>query len=377
VSAISVRGVSKLWGATKAVDDVSFEAAVGRLVVLLGPSGCGKSTTLRLIAGLESVSAGRVFIAGEDVTDRPPAARNVAMVFQSYALFPHLTVAENIVFGLRVRRVPAAARAERLARVSAVLGLEGLLARKPSQLSGGQQQRVALGRAIISERPVCLMDEPLSNLDAQLRAEMRREIRALQQSLGITMVYVTHDQTEAMTMADQVVLLREGRVEQDAAPVELYARPATAFAARFVGTPPMNVLQLAEGPRGAVLRGTEGPPVVEGGAEGRLLGVRPEDVRFTDGDGVPVRIVSVEYLGAESIVTCAVARQTLAVRTPGRVDLPPDGPARVRWSPHAVHLFDETTGRRCDDAVRAGAVVQAGTREPLASPRRDAEGGTT
>jgi len=326
VSAISVRGVSKAWGPTRAVDDVSFEVGVGTLAVLLGPSGCGKSTTLRLIAGLEQVSAGRILIGDVDVTARPPVARNIAMVFQSYALFPHLSVAENIVFGLRVRRVPSAERARRLARVADLLGLEQLLERKPSQLSGGQQQRVALGRAIIAEKPVCLMDEPLSNLDAQLRVEMRREIRALQQKLGMTMVYVTHDQTEAMTMADQVVLLRSGRVEQDAPPAELYARPATAFAARFIGTPPMNVLRLA-------------------GSPGHLVGVRPEDMRFADG-GLPVRVTSVEYLGADSIVACAAGAETLAVRVAGRVELAEGKHAHVAWAPEAQHLFDIETGRR-------------------------------
>jgi sn-glycerol 3-phosphate transport system ATP-binding protein len=326
VSAISVRGVSKAWGATRAVDDVSFEAAVGTLVVLLGPSGCGKSTTLRLIAGLEEVTAGRVFIGDADVTALPPVRRNISMVFQSYALFPHLTVAENIVFGLRVRRVRAAERSARLTRVAELLGLGALLDRKPSQLSGGQQQRVALGRAIIAEKPVCLMDEPLSNLDAQLRVEMRREIRALQQKLAITMVYVTHDQTEAMTMADQIILLRAGRIEQDATPVELYARPATAFAARFVGTPPMNVLRLPEAP-------------------GRLVGVRPEDVRFAD-TGVAARVVGVEYLGADSIVTCALGSETLAVRAPGRVDLAEGKSTHLTWAPAAQHYFDATTGRR-------------------------------
>jgi sn-glycerol 3-phosphate transport system ATP-binding protein len=353
VSAISVRGVSKLWGSTKAVDDVSFEAAPGQLLVLLGPSGCGKSTTLRLIAGLETVSAGRVFIADEDVTDRPPAERRIAMVFQSYALFPHLTVAENIVFGLRVRRVPAAERARRLARVASLLGLDGLLARKPSQLSGGQQQRVALGRAIIAEKPVCLMDEPLSNLDAQLRAEMRREIRALQQSLGITMVYVTHDQTEAMTMADQVILLRDGRVEQDGAPGDMYTRPATTFVARFIGAPPMNMLHLSDGPAGAVVCGTAGPAVPGGKSGETLLGVRPEDVRLADRDGVPVRVMTVEYLGADSIITCKAGTETLAVRVPGRVALAPGAPAAVTWSPESVHLFDEATGRRRDNLVPA------------------------
>ena len=346
-SAISVRRVSKTWGAVRAVDDVSFEAAAGTLAVLLGPSGCGKSTTLRLIAGLESVSAGRVRIGDQDVTELPPARRQISMVFQSYALFPHLTVAENIVFGLRVRRVGAAERNRRLNHVAELLGLARLLDRKPSQLSGGQQQRVALGRAIIAEKPVCLMDEPLSNLDAQLRHEMRREIRALQQKLGITMVYVTHDQVEAMTMADQVILLREGRVEQDATPAELYRHPATVFAARFIGTPPMNVLALEDAPGGAVVRGTDGPTVSPGQGEGVLLGVRPEDVALTNGPGLVARVTAVEYLGADSIVTCAAGDQTLAVRAPGRVELPQGSAVTLTWKPEATHLFDAATGTRC------------------------------
>ncbi len=344
MSAISVRAVSKAWGPTRAVDDVSFEAAAGTLVVLLGPSGCGKSTTLRLIAGLEPVTAGRVFIGDEDVTERPPAGRQIAMVFQSYALFPHLSVAENIVFGLRVRRVPARERARRLARVADLLGLERLLDRKPSEISGGQQQRVALGRAIIAEKPVCLMDEPLSNLDAQLRVEMRREIRALQQKLGMTMIYVTHDQTEAMTMADQVVLLREGRIEQDGHPADLYARPATAFAARFIGTPPMNLARLGDGPRGAVVHGTDGPAVLEQGGAGLLLGVRPEDVRLVESGGLAARVATVEYLGADSIVTCAVGTETMAVRAAGRVELGEGKPVHLDWRAAAQHVFDAATG---------------------------------
>ena len=197
---------------------VSIDIAPGSFTVLLGPSGCGKTTCLRIVAGLETATDGRVEIAGRDVTNLPPAARGVAMVFQSYALFPHLSVAENIVFGLKARRVPPPERARRLARAVEILGIGHLLERKPGQLSGGQQQRVALGRAIVAETPVCLMDEPLSNLDAQLRADMRREILALQRRLGITMLYVTHDQTEAMGMADQIVLLRDGHIEQDAPP---------------------------------------------------------------------------------------------------------------------------------------------------------------
>jgi sn-glycerol 3-phosphate transport system ATP-binding protein len=334
VSAISVEHLSRWWGVTRAVDDVSFEAAAGRMLVLLGPSGCGKSTTLRLIAGLETATHGRIAIGGVDVTRRPPAERRVAMVFQSYALFPHLSVAENIVFGLRVRRVGAAERRARLARVADLLGLGALLERRPSQLSGGQQQRVALGRALIAEAPVCLMDEPLSNLDAQLRLDMRREIRGLQQSLGITMVYVTHDQTEAMSMADQVILLREGRVEQDAPPEALYARPATAFAARFIGTPPMNVLALAD--------------------RRRLLGVRPEDVRIgadRQPGAVEATVRSIEYLGADSILMCAIGAQALAVRVPGRVRLAPGARVHLVWAPEAAHVFDAETGHRRDDVM--------------------------
>ena len=353
MSAISVEHLSRWWGPTRAVDDVSFEAVAGKMLVLLGPSGCGKSTTLRLIAGLEAATAGRIAIGGVDVTHLPPSSRRLSMVFQSYALFPHLSVAENIVFGLRVRRVAAADRGARLERVATLLGLDGLLERKPSQLSGGQQQRVALGRALIAETPVCLMDEPLSNLDAQLRLEMRREIRALQQSLGITMVYVTHDQTEAMSMADQVILLRDGRVEQDAAPDELYARPASVFTARFIGTPPMNILTLADGAGGAVIAGTDGPPLLGRRGTGLLLGVRPEDVRLEVGmisGSVGASVRSVEYLGADSILACAVGSQTLAVRAPGRVTLSPGAPVRLSWSPDAAHVFDAQSGSRRDDA---------------------------
>src|SRR6187401_1351765 len=261
---VRLAGITKTWGSSAAVENVSFSAPDGHLVALLGPSGCGKSTTLRLIAGLETATAGMISIAGRDVTALPPAKRGVSMVFQNYALFPHLSVAENILFGLKVRDVPRAERDARLKRAAGILGLDALLERKPSQLSGGQQQRVALGRAIVAETKVCLMDEPLSNLDAQLRQEMRREIRALQLKLGITMVYVTHDQTEAMSMADQVVLLNAGRIEQDAPPAELYARPASVFAARFIGTPPMNI-------------------VAAPGRPGLRLGVRPEHVRLVDG----------------------------------------------------------------------------------------------
>jgi sn-glycerol 3-phosphate transport system ATP-binding protein len=347
MSSIRLIHVSKVWGTTRAVDGVTLTADAGRLLVLLGPSGCGKSTTLRLIAGLETVTSGRIWIGETDVTELPPAARRLSMVFQSYALFPHLSVRENIVFGLRVRHVPAAERERRLARVAALLGIGPLLERKPGQLSGGQQQRVALGRAIVAETPVCLMDEPLSNLDAQLRHDMRREIRTLQQTLGITMVYVTHDQVEAMSMADRVVLLRGGRIEQDAAPDTLYARPATVFAARFIGTPPMNVLRLADGAGGATIRGTDAPRLFACAGEHRLLGLRPEDIRISD-TGVPAHLVDGEYLGADTILTCTVGDETIAVRAPGRVSIEPGAKIRLDWDAASMHVFDATTGRRLD-----------------------------
>ncbi len=349
--AIDVEDLTKRWGDATAVDGVTFTAPEGRFTVLLGPSGCGKSTTLRLIAGLDEATSGRITVDGDDVTRLPPARRNLSMVFQSYALFPHLSVAENILFGLHVRRVPRGEREARLRRTADLLGLSGLLDRRPSQLSGGQQQRVALGRAIISERPICLMDEPLSNLDAKLRHEMRVEIRALQAKLGISMIYVTHDQAEAMSMADRVILLREGRLEQDATPEEIYQRPATTFAARFIGTPPMNILHLAAGNGGAVVAGSDGPAVLADAEPDIALGVRPEDIGLTDAGGLPAVVENVEYLGADTIVDCRVGEQPIVVRTGGRVRPSPGAPIRLAWEPEATHCFDLASGRRRDDVV--------------------------
>jgi sn-glycerol 3-phosphate transport system ATP-binding protein len=325
VSAIQLEHVAKHWAGARALDGISFEADAGSFVVLLGPSGCGKSTTLRLIAGLDTPSAGTIRIGGRDVTRLAPAQRGISMVFQSYALFPHLTVAENIVFGLRVRRVRD--RDARLARAAEMLGLGALLQRKPAQLSGGQQQRVALARAIVAETPVCLMDEPLSNLDAQLRGEMRREIRQLQRRLGMTMVYVTHDQTEAMTMADRVVLMKDGKLEQVASPDELYARPRTAFAARFIGSPPMNLFEHG----------------------GTWIGVRPEDLALGERErALDAKVETVEYLGADSLVAARRADgvETLLVRVPGRPHWVPGQTVRIGWSPQHEHHFDKNTGER-------------------------------
>jgi len=336
---VRLEGITKTWGAAAAVEDITFSAPAGHLVALLGPSGCGKSTTLRLIAGLETASAGTIRIAERDVTALAPAKRGVSMVFQNYALFPHLSVGENILFGLKVRDVPRAERDARLKRAAGILGLDALLERKPSQLSGGQQQRVALGRAIVAQTRVCLMDEPLSNLDAQLRVEMRREIRALQRRLGITMLYVTHDQVEAMTMADQVVLMRAGRIEQDATPAALYEKPATIFAARFVGTPPMNVLAATLVP--------DQPMPAGHSRENLAIGVRPEDARI-GASGVPASVASVEYLGADTLVETRIAEQSFIVRLPGRANAAAGETVRVSWDPAAAHWFDLSSQRRID-----------------------------
>ena len=352
MSAIAVENVAKHWttaeGQVRAVDDLSFSLDEGTLNVLLGPSGCGKSTTLRLIAGLEPADRGRILIGGRDVTHLPPAQRNIAMVFQSYALFPHLSVAENIVFGLKVRNVPEGDRTRRLQRVADLLGLAKLLDRKPSQLSGGQQQRVALGRAIIAEARICLMDEPLSNLDAQLRAEMRSEIRNLQRALGITMVYVTHDQVEAMTMADRVILLNAGRIEQNGTPVDLYETPSDVFVARFIGTPPMNLLPLEAGEGGAVIAGTDGPVVGPQEHVGRTLGVRPEHIALARETGVDSKVEGVEYLGADSLLTCKVGGRAVAVRVAGRVGLSRGDAVRLAWARGAQHFF-AASGKRIQD----------------------------
>ncbi len=331
-ASIRLEGIGKAFGGASAVHHMDLTIAAGQFCVLLGPSGCGKTTCLRIVAGLETADRGRIWIGGRDVTALPPAQRGLAMVFQSYALFPHMTVHENIQFGLRARSVPPPERTRRVAEAAGMLGITALLDRKPGQLSGGQQQRVALGRAIVAQAPVCLMDEPLSNLDAQLRAEMRREILNLQRRLGLTMLYVTHDQTEAMGMADQVVLLRAGRVEQDAAPDALYDRPDTVFAAGFIGQPPMNLVP------GAAI-----------GLAAHTAGLRPEALHLADA-GIAVQVTHAEYLGADSVLTTSTmssgtGQATLLVRVPGRV-LPPTGTVlHLAYAPQDLHSFN-ADGRR-------------------------------
>jgi sn-glycerol 3-phosphate transport system ATP-binding protein len=322
---IVLHQISKTWGTTTVVNGISFKVRAGTFAVLLGPSGCGKSTTLRMLAGLDEPSGGTIHIGGRDITHASPTERKLSMVFQSYALFPHLDVRNNILFGLKVRKEPASGYERRLKRVVDLLSLGGLEERKPSQLSGGQQQRVALARALIAEQPVCLMDEPLSNLDAKLRQEMRREIRDLQQKLGVTMVYVTHDQTEAMSMADQVILMRNGQIEQDGTPEELYNRPATTFAATFIGTPPMNIFP------------------VDGA--GLSIGVRPEHVRVVDANGVRGRVVGTEYLGADTLVVaevCDGARTWRMVgKLPGHLCPQMGASMRLGWDAAHEHRFKD------------------------------------
>jgi sn-glycerol 3-phosphate transport system ATP-binding protein len=338
MSSIDIREMVKHWGAVVAVDKVSLKVPEGSLTVLLGPSGCGKSTILRLIAGLEGVTSGAIFIGGKEVTHIDPARRGVSMVFQSYALFPHLNVRENILFGLKVRGVPPAERDKRLREAARMVGLAGLLTRKPVQLSGGQRQRVALARSIVSRRRVCLMDEPLSNLDAKLRAEMRDEIRTLQQKLRLTMIYVTHDQVEAMTMADQVVLLNQGRVEQAGPPHELYERPRTTFAAQFLGSPPMNLLNAALIAEHGTLSAACGPSLAADCPSEGFIGVRPEDVQVGS-TGLSVKISSVNYLGAETVLRMTHHRQILFARINGRQGYRPGETVQVRWSEKAIHRF--------------------------------------
>jgi sn-glycerol 3-phosphate transport system ATP-binding protein len=330
---IVLKDLTKTWGTTTVVDRISFRVTAGTFAVLLGPSGCGKSTTLRMLAGLDEPTSGHIFIGERDVTHTSPAQRKLSMVFQSYALFPHMNVRENILFGLKVRKEPTSDYDRRLHRVVDMLSLTGLLDRKPSQLSGGQQQRVALARAMIAETPLCLMDEPLSNLDAKLRQEMRRDIRDLQRKLGVTMVYVTHDQTEAMSMADQVILMRAGRIEQDGQPEDLYNRPATTFAATFIGTPPTNLFPARGNHR---------------------LGVRPEHVQQVDSGGVDCTVVSNEYLGSDTLVACEVkgprhadgSPWRIVAKLPGRQEPEPGTALHLGWATRHEHRFDSTTGAR-------------------------------
>jgi sn-glycerol 3-phosphate transport system ATP-binding protein len=332
--AVQFEQAGKNWGATAALHPTDLQLEQGQFSVLLGPSGCGKTTTLRLIAGLEMPTSGRIHIFGQDVTEVQPAKRGVSMVFQNYALFPHLSVAENVVFGLKVRRVPKAEIAVRLHKTLDLLSLSQLAARKPGELSGGQQQRVALARALVADSQLCLMDEPLSNLDAQLRQEMRHELRALQRKLGLSVVYVTHDQTEAMSMADRVILLKSGRVEQVATPTEIYQQPRTLFAAQFIGSARMNVLELD----GSRIAGTD--IVLQAPAGATKVGIRPEDLRLGGPHRVP--LLRTDFTGADLMLHVGVGTQVLVVRADGKHARDVQGEIALGWESSSLHWFDES-----------------------------------
>jgi sn-glycerol 3-phosphate transport system ATP-binding protein len=345
--------IGKSFGPVMVLDGLDLAIQAGRLTVLLGGSGCGKTTCLRLIAGLETPTSGTIEIGGRDVTALPPSARGVGMVFQSYALFPHLSVAENIVFGLKARGTPKAEWKRRLAAAAELLGLGTMLERKPSQLSGGQQQRVALGRAIVAEAPILLLDEPLSNLDAQLRAEMRQELVSLQRRLGLTMVCVTHDQAEAMTMADEVVVMRAGRIEQQDAPHAIYERPANEFVASFIGAPPMNLLAMADFEAALAAAGSSVKL-----PHGRTAGIRPED--FVAGSprgeelGFVLAAATAEYVGGATVVmgTLSPGGPRVQARLAGLV-MPAEGERIALALPRrCLHLFG-------DDGARMSAAAPA------------------
>jgi sn-glycerol 3-phosphate transport system ATP-binding protein len=355
MSAIELSGITKRWGGLVAVDNISFRVEEGTFTVLLGPSGCGKSTTLRMIAGLEEINEGELKIGNADMTHVAPSERKLSMVFQSYAIFPHLNVEENILFGLKIRKISPEEQSARLLKVADLVGLSSLLNRKPSQLSGGQRQRVALARAIIAENSICLMDEPLSNLDAKLRHDMRIEIRALQQRLKMTVIYVTHDQAEAMSMADKIILIRDGKIAQEGTPDALYDRPATAFSASFIGTPPMNILNTVTLDKGVMIESENFTPVLAKSANPVMFGIRPEHVKISDSQGISAELVSGDYLGAETVITARIGSQEILVRAAGRVRVRKPVQALLSWSERDVHVFKVGNGAR-DDSVEALAV---------------------
>jgi len=345
MSSLTLRAVTKRFGAADVLHGIDLDVADGEFVVLVGPSGCGKSTLLRMIAGLEEISSGDLLIGGVRRNGTPPQRRDIAMVFQSYALFPHLTVRRNISFGLDLRRTAKAVVAEKVLAAATTLNLVDYLDRYPRQLSGGQRQRVAMARAIVREPALFLMDEPLSNLDAQLRVDLRAEMKALHARLGRTTVYVTHDQVEAMTLADKLVVMRGGRIEQAGAPLDLYAEPANLFVAGFLGSPAMNLLPaLAEGGRISIAGSNRVMPWT--GPQGALtLGARPEDCAIGDG-GLPAVVRLVERMGSESVVHLTLNGMPFRLVTRARVTAVPGEELPVLLDLDKAHAFERDSGRR-------------------------------
>jgi multiple sugar transport system ATP-binding protein len=347
MASVDIRSVTKAFGSVQVLHGVNVNIEDGEFVVLVGPSGCGKSTLLRMIAGLENITKGEIRIGSRVVNDVAPKERDIAMVFQNYALYPHMTVFDNMAFSLTLARAPAATIQAEVNRAATILGLSQLLDRYPRQLSGGQRQRVAMGRAIVRNPQVFLFDEPLSNLDAKLRVQMRAEIKDLHQRLKVTTVYVTHDQIEAMTMADKIVAMSDGNVEQIGSPLELYDRPTNLFVASFIGSPAMNLLKgeivndqfHAEG-------GATFPLPANLGSRPAVYGIRPEYIRLRPDDGVEARVHLVEPTGSETQVTVRVGETPLVCTFRERVNARPGDILRILPERALAHVFDADNGSR-------------------------------
>jgi len=356
MASVTIDNVYKTYDAMEVIHGVSVDIADGEFVILVGPSGCGKSTLLRMVAGLESITGGEIRIDGKVINNVPPKDRDIAMVFQSYALYPHMTVSENMAFALRLRKEKKELINDRVSKAAEILGLTEYLDRHPRHLSGGQRQRVAMGRAIVRDPKVFLFDEPLSNLDAKLRVQMRAEIKELQKRLATTTIYVTHDQIEAMTMADKIVLTNQGHIEQTGSPLELYDRPANVFVAGFIGSPSMNFLP------GKVLRGQPNSVRLDNGEtvdingieddwDGKpvILGIRPEHLELvTDDSGFQAQVAVTEPTGKETQIVARVSGQEVTVILDDRVEFSPGDTIRLKPKPDKYHLFDATTKERLD-----------------------------
>ena len=347
---VSLKGICKSFGETDVVRGLDLEVEEGEFLVLLGPSGCGKTTALRILAGPEAADSGTIRIGSRDVTQVLPKYRDVAMVFQSYALYPHMTVAGNIGYPLRLRRIEKEKKEQRIAEVAEKVGLGALLERYPRQLSGGQRQRVALARAMVRTPSLFLMDEPLSNLDAKLRGQMRAELKRLQHDLGTTTIYVTHDQVEAMTLAHRVAVMNAGVLQQVGPPKEIYENPANLFVAGFVGSPPMNFIDGAI--EDGMFRSSHGnlPTPGRPSRQGVVLGFRPEDARITreESESFAASVYSTEMPGNETIVTCRIGGTHVVIKAGKELQAAPDTPVRIAPDPHMIRLFDQSDGKRLE-----------------------------
>ncbi|MGP9804586.1 sn-glycerol-3-phosphate import ATP-binding protein UgpC [Paracoccus sp. NSM] len=333
MASITLHNLGKLYaGGSRAVGDVNLDIADGEFIVLVGPSGCGKSTLLRMVAGLEEISEGEVRIGDRVVNKLEPAERDIAMVFQNYALYPHMSVRQNLAYGLKNRGTPRAEIDRRVNEAAEILQIGPFLDRKPRALSGGQRQRVAMGRAIVREPAAFLFDEPLSNLDAKLRVAMRLEIKQLQKRLATTSIYVTHDQLEAMTLADRLVVLNGGKVEQIGTPLEVYRRPASAFVAGFIGSPAMNLID------------SRAVPHLPGTAHAGMVGIRPEDLTLAPDGPIEMQVLAIEELGAQRLVHGTTGGEKLTIALPPEGEIP--ATLRLSYRPEALHLFDRETGKR-------------------------------